>query len=175
MNSLSNLFFLLISPPQDIIRDVYAFKRQLWNCIGHYYDSAHSAAHLSLLQYEDRHNESLLYHFSERISGIKPFNIHLKNFSFFKSNGTIFLEPVNKVEIYELHEKLTGDLIEPHITIARNLDPKDFDLAWKRFKNLSYTNSFTCHCITVLKRMEGQWQLHSDLPLSPLRQRHQPS
>lgn len=166
MNSLSNLFFLLISPPQDIIGDVHSFKRQVWDCIGHYYDSAHSTAHLSLLQYEDHHNESLLYHFSERIATIKPFNIHLKGFRFFKSNGTIFLEPVNKVEIYELHERLTGKLMEPHITIARNLDAKDFDLAWKRLKNLSYTNSFTCHCITVLKRMESQWQLHSDLPLS---------
>lgn len=165
MSSLSNLFFLLLSPPQDIIRDVFFFKRQVWNCIGHYYDGAHSTAHLSLLQYEDHHNESLLYTISDRISRLKPFTIRIKNFDFFENSGTIFLEPVNKPDICELHEKLTPSPIRPHITIARNLNPKDFHLARKAFKNLSHSNAFTCDCVTVLKWMENKWQTHINLPL----------
>jgi 2'-5' RNA ligase len=166
MESLSNLFFLLLSPTQDIISDVFFLKRQVWNCIGHSYDGAHSTAHLSLLQYEDPHNESQLYTISERISSVKSFNVRIKNFGFFKNNGTIFLEPVNKLEICELHEKLAGGSIYPHITIARNLNPKDFDLAWKALKDLSYSNSFTCDCVTVLKWMGRKWQSHINLPLA---------
>ena len=166
MKSLSNLFFLLLSPTPDIISDVFVLKRRVWNCIGHYYDGVHSTAHLSLFQYEDRHNESFLYTVSDRISSVKPFNIRIKNFSFFKSNGTIFLEPVNKLEICELHEKLNGGSIYPHITIARNLSPKDFDLAWKTLKDSSYNNSFTCDGVTVLKWIGRKWQSHIYLPLA---------
>jgi len=166
MNPLSNLFFLLVSPSEDIISDVFFLKRRIWNCIGHPYDGAHSTAHLSLLQYEDRHNESLLYTISDRISSVKSFNVRIKNFGFFKNNGTIFLEPVNKLEICELSERLTGQSIFPHITIARNLNPKDFDLAWKTLKDLSYNNAFTCDCVTVLKWMGRKWQSHMNLPLA---------
>ncbi len=166
MNSLSNSFFLVLSPPQDIISDVFDLKRLVWNCIGHAYDGAHSTAHLSLLQYEDPHNESLLYTISDRISSVRSFNVRIKNFGFFKNNGTIFLEPVNKLEICELHEKLTGGSIYPHITIARNLNSKDFDLAWKALKDFSYSNSFTCDCVTVLKWMGRKWQSHINLPLA---------
>jgi len=166
MNPLSNLFFLLISPSGDIISDVFFLKRQVWNCIGHSYDGAHSTAHLSLLQYEDRHNESLLYTLSDRISSIKPFTVRIKYFSFFKNNGTIFLEPLNKLELYDLSERLTGRSIFPHITIARNLNPKDFDLAWKTLKDLSYSKAFTCNCVTVLKWLGRKWQSHIYLPLA---------
>jgi 2'-5' RNA ligase len=166
MNPLSNLFFLLVSPSEDIISDVFFLKRRVWNCIGHSYDGAHSTAHLSLLQYEDTHNESLLYTLSDRISSIKSFTIRIKNFGFFKSNGTIFLEPVNKLDIRELHEKLTGGSVYPHITIARNLSPKDFDLAWKALKDVSYSKAFTCNCVTVLKWMGRKWQSHIYLLLA---------
>ena len=164
MSALSNLFFLVLSPPDLIIQDVFSFKRQVWNCVGHPYDSVHSTAHLSLLRYEDHHNESLLYTVSDRISSVKPFNIRIKNFGFFKNNGTIFLEPANKLEIRDLAERLIPGSIFPHITIARNLNPKDFDLVWKNFRNVRYENSFTCNCITVLKRSAHRWVPHIMLP-----------
>ena len=166
MKSLSNSFFVLLSPTQEIISDVFFFKRLIWNTIGHSYDGVHSTAHLSLLQYEDPHNESLLYTISDKISSFKSFNVRIKNFDFFESNGTIFLDPFNKLDICELRETLVGGSFYPHITIARNLNPKDFNLAWKALKDLPYDKAFTCYCVTVLKWIERKWQSHINLPLA---------
>ncbi|MBI1768637.1 MAG: 2'-5' RNA ligase family protein [Bacteroidetes bacterium] len=161
---MTNFFFLLVSPPPSILEDVSYFKNQVWKYIGHAYQSAHSKAHLTLLQYKDFHNESLLYTYHDAISRVKSFMINLKDFGFFKNNGTIFLKPYAP-DLDELTRSL-GHSITPHITIARNLKPIDFDVAWSVLKNLSYSNSFKCDCITVLKRINNKWQPHLDLPLA---------
>jgi len=164
MKHVTNLFFLLVSPPPSILEDVSYFKQQTWKRIGHSYQSLHSKAHLTLLQYVDFHNESRLYTYSDVISHIKSFTINIKGFGFFKNNGTIFLKPYAP-DLDELSGCL-GHTIAPHITIARNLKLIDFNVAWSALKKLSYSNSFKCDCITVLKRINNKWQPHLDLPLA---------
>ena len=163
MKSLTNLFFLLVSPPPNVAEDVSYFKEQASKCIGHSYKSRHSKAHLTLHQYEDFHNESLLYNYRDAISSIKSFTINIKDFGFFKNNGTIFLNPYAP-DLDELSVRL-GRSITPHITIARNLNPKDFDLVWSYFKNLSYSNFFPCKSVTVLKWINTKWNFHTNLLL----------
>ena len=163
MKSLTNLFFLLLSPSSDIANDVSYYKEQAWRRIGHSYESLHSKAHLTLRQYYDFHNESLLYTYSDVISCIKSFTINIKDFGFFKNNGTIFLNPYAP-DLNELSTGL-GLSIAPHITIARNLNPRDFDLLWNHFKDLSYSNSFKCDHVTVLKWINTKWNFHADLLL----------
>ncbi len=165
MKSLTNSFFLLASPSPGIAEDVTYFKNQVWKCIGHSYQSLYSKAHLTFLQYEDYHNESRLYAYEDAISCVKSFIVYIKGFSCFKNNGTIFLNPYAP-ELYDLSEKLKNRRFVPHITIARNLKPIDFDKAWRAVGKFSYSNSFECKCITVLKRIDNRWQPHVNLPLA---------
>jgi 2'-5' RNA ligase len=160
-----NFFFLLVSPPEEIMEYVSSKKKFVKELIGHGYESFHSKAHLTLHQYFDFHNESLLYTFSERVSQIKSFTIHLADFRIFPNNGTIYLNAF-ALELDELAKKLRRNRsFTPHITIAKKLNPQDLNLAWQAFKNLPYKNSFRCGCVTVLKRTDDRWRPHIDLPL----------
>lgn len=166
MNPSVNFFFLLISPSQEVIEYVAFLKNIVFESIGHSYKSLHSKAHLSLKQYLDYHNEDKLYTISDKITDIKPFNIFIKNLNFFKSNGTIYLDIVNKSSVCDLNERIQKQSIIPHITITRNLNSRDFEVAWKALKNQSYSHYFKCCEITVLKRIGGLWVPHSNLPLA---------
>jgi 2'-5' RNA ligase len=161
-----NFFFLLVSPPQKVIKDVAFFKSLILEALGHRYRSLYSTAHLSLLQYYDPHNESLLYRFSEQLTRIKPFEISIDGFDKFEKNGTIYLKIVNDQTFSELSQLLLGHTVTPHITIARGLNSTDFQKAWKLLKNLPYKFRFTCDCVTVLKRLNNRWQPHTELPLT---------
>ncbi len=166
MNSSINSFFLVISPSQEVMEHAAYLKNIVLQSIGHSYNSLHSKAHLSLLQYFDRHNENDLYRISDNIADIKPFNIFLKGLNFFRSNGTIYLDIVNKSPIYDLNERIQKRPIMPHITIARNLNSRDFEIAWKALKDQSYSHYFKCGHVTVLKRVGGLWVPHSNLSLA---------
>lgn len=158
-------FFLLLSPPTSIMEYVAHLKGLVREKLGHGYDSLHSKAHLTLLQYYDFHNESLLYFFSERISKFKSFTVYVKDFDIFPNNGTVYLNAF-ALELDNLAKQLTNRSFKPHITIAKNLESPDANLAWSLLRNLRYTNSFKCERITVLKRISDRWQPHLDLPLA---------
>lgn len=165
MNSTPNFFFLLISPPDEVIEYVAYLKQLVAKKIGHSFESIHSLAHLTLLQYYDFHNESLLYTFKDRISKIRSFSIQLKGFGRFKESGTIYLAPFAP-DLYDLGWQVTGRPFAPHITIAKNLKPHDSHLVWKMLEGFKYSNFFVCEEVKVLKRVHDRWQSHLDLPLS---------
>jgi 2'-5' RNA ligase len=160
-----NFFFLLISPPQAVIEYVFYLKRLIQNAIGHSYDGAYSIAHISLHQYQDFHNESLLYSYGEKIACVEPFNINIKDFSLFKNNGTIYLDVVRKFNIQELAEQVFNKHITPHMTLAANLNAEECDIVWHLLKNFSYRYSFQCDHITTLRSVNGRWNNHLDFPL----------
>jgi 2'-5' RNA ligase len=166
-----NRFFLLISPPQAVIEYAFYLKRLIQNTIGHAYDGAYSIAHISLHQYPDFHNESLLYSYREKIARIKPFNIHIKDFSLFKNNGTICLDVVNKFDIEDLAEQVFNKHITPHMTLAANLNAEESDIVWRLLKNFSFSCAFKCDHVTTLRSISGRWNNHLDFPLKgmPLR------
>lgn len=159
-----NFFFLLISPPEEVIQYVFSLKRLVSKKIGRAYRRAHSTAHITLRQFRDFHNESLLYSFSETISRFKSFSIHIKNFDFFKQNGTIFLNPYSP-DLYDLSEALNGHVIRPHITIASGLPSGDFNHSWEILNDRPYSIFFKCEYVTVLKEINGRWQFHMKLML----------
>ena len=165
MRRSPNFFFLLLSPPTAVIEYVAYLKRLVEKKIGHSFESLHSIAHLTLLQYHDFHNESLLYVFNERISKISSFTVYVKDFGIFINNGTVYLNAF-ALELDDLVKQLADRSIRPHITIAKNLSPRDANLAWSMLQNFRYADSFKCECVTVLKRISDRWQPHLNLPLA---------
>jgi 2'-5' RNA ligase len=159
-----NFFFLLISPPPEVIDYVFYLKQLIARKIGHAYRSVHSTAHITLRQYYDFHNESLLYTFSERISQIKSFDIGIKNFDIFKENRTIFLNPYS-TDLYDLSERINGHVIRPHITLATGLTLRDFEYIFEILNNKLYSVFFRCEYVTVLKSINGRWRFHMKLML----------
>jgi 2'-5' RNA ligase len=159
-----DFYFLLITPPPDVIEDAIFFKAKARTLLGHSYRSFHSVPHMTLHQYRD-FQERKLYIYNDIISRTASFNIFIEDFGVFEGNGTIFLKTVFDDEIRSLCRQLRGNAITPHITIARRLAQHDRDQVWASFKGISYRRHFLCDRITVLKRFRQRWHKHSELPL----------
>lgn len=161
--------FLLISPDRLVAKHASAFKQGFRQILGHPYESEHSKAHITLVQFEDTHGDSMLYHITDNVlTGFKPFNIYLNGFIVLRhgEKRTICLDIVNKNDVRELMKKLTGRENLPHITLAKNLSKEDFKMLLPVIRNTKYSSSFRCHAITVLRGHEGRWHYYTDLPLS---------
>jgi len=124
--------FLLIAPSNRVTECATFLKQPIRKLIGHTYESFYSKPHLTLFQYFDFHNDSQLYNYEERISCIEPFHVHVEGVKAFYNNCTIFLDLKYFHDVCTLVEQLGRSINYPHITIAKNLPPKDFDLAFTR-------------------------------------------
>jgi len=161
-------FFIIISPPKIVKQYVIYKKKCVKESIGHF-ESESSIAHITLFNYEDKHNDNRLYHLESQVSQFSSFGLCTKDFGVFEhgENRTIYIDIIHKNPAREVAEKLDGRKINPHITIARNLEPHAFDKAWKQFKNESFSHYFKCNYITVLKRTPGcYWDNYMNLYFS---------
>jgi len=167
MKKMPQEFFLVIPPSQQTQRYFELLKKRVRKAIGHGFQGEHSKAHISLFKYYDHHTESELYTFEDKVSQFKSFEIGVKDLGVFKhgANGTIYFEIVYPGPIAELTDALFGKDITPHITIARNLAPDDFKLAWEALRETSYSDFFICDEIKVLKKVSTGWKDHVRLAL----------
>jgi 2'-5' RNA ligase len=158
--------FVIISPSESILQDVFHLKQAVAEVLGYSYEGEHAKAHISLLKYTDPHNDNELYQINNRLSACKPFTLYIKDFDVFQhgDNRTLCLNVINKNPVCELSETLTGRNITPHITIAKNLSQSAFNKVWRAIKPITYSNHFRCDHLTVLKRNSGAWRHYMDLP-----------
>src|SRR5689334_16668888 len=102
--------------------------------------------------------------------GQYPFKIELKDFGSFPSH-TIYINVVTKVPVQALVKeirketqrlmKLNDDnkphfILEPHLTIARKLQPWQYEKGWLEYSNRHFTGRFIAHGMTLLKRPAGE-------------------
>ena len=102
--------------------------------------------------------------------GATPFKTELRDFASFPTH-TIYINVVSKVPFQDLvksirHEtqrlmKLNDDnkpyfILEPHITIARKLQPWQYEKAWLEYSNKSFSGRFIADSMLLLKRPVGE-------------------
>ena len=102
--------------------------------------------------------------------GATPFKTELRDFASFPTH-TIYINVVSKVPLQDLvknirHEsqrlmKLNDDnkpyfILEPHITIARKLQPWQYEKAWLEYSNKSFSGRFIADSMLLLKRPVGE-------------------
>lgn len=157
--------FVIISTSESISKDVFYLKKSIREVLGHNYEGEFSKAHISLLKYRDPHIDNGLYTISNRIATFKPFTLYIKGFDILQHgyNQTLCLNVDNKNPVLELAETIVGREIRPHITVAKNLSPQDFDKVWSVIKRITYSNHFRCDHLTVLKRNSGPWRHYMDM------------
>ena len=107
--------------------------------------------------------------------GATPFKTELRDFGSFPTH-TIYINVVSKVPFQGLvknirHEtqrlmKLNDDNkpyfnLEPHITIARKLQPWQYEKGWLEFSHRHFTGRFIADAMLLLKRATGEkaWQI----------------
>lgn len=99
-----------------------------------------------------------------------PIKVELRDFGSFPSH-TIFINVVSKVPVQGLVKdirsetqqlmKLNDDnkphfIMEPHLTIARKLQPWQYEKGWLEYSNKHFSGRFIAGSMTLLKRPVGE-------------------
>lgn len=165
-----NEYLLVLSPHEELWNKIIKVKEEFAES----YKSDHARwgrSHIILvnfLQYEMM-EERLINRLNVVGMALPPFKVELKDFGSFPSH-TIFINVTSKVPIQNLvkevrHEaqrlmKLNDEnkphfILEPHLTIARKLQPWQYEKGWLEYSNKSFTGRFIANEMTLLRRPVG--------------------
>ena len=119
----------------------------------------------NFLQYEMM-EERLINRLKVVAMGFHPIKVELRDFGSFPSH-TIYINVVSKVPVQTLVKeirretqrlmKLNDDnkphfILEPHLTIARKLQPWQYEKGWLEYSNKNFTGRFIADGMLLLKR-----------------------
>jgi len=119
----------------------------------------------NFLQYEMM-EERLVNRLKVVAMGFHPIKVELRDFGSFPSH-TIYINVVSKVPVQTLVKevrketqrlmKLNNDnkphfILEPHLTIARKLQPWQYEMGWLEYSNKNLTGRFIADGMLLLKR-----------------------
>ena len=160
-------YLLVLNPHEELRSRIIKAKRE-------FYEAYQAPAALggkpnmilaNFLQYEMM-EERLLNRLKVVAMGFHPVKIELKDFGSFPSH-TIYINVVSKVPVQTLVKevrkeaqrlmKLNDDnkpyfILEPHVTIARKLQPWQYEKGWLEYSNKNFTGRFIADGMLLLKR-----------------------
>ncbi|MEO6231607.1 MAG: 2'-5' RNA ligase family protein [Ferruginibacter sp.] len=160
--------YLLVLNPHEALRDKIMQVKQYF--FDHYKNSTalYGKPHVTLanfVQYEMM-QERLVNRLNIIAMGECPIKVELKDYGSFPSH-TIYINITSKLPVQNLVKtiraeaqrlmKLNDDnkphfIMEPHLTIARKLQPWQFEQGWLEFSNLHFTGRFIADSMLLLRR-----------------------
>lgn len=164
--------YLLVLEPQEELREKIMKVKQ------HFFDvykaptAIGGKPHITLvnfLQYEMM-EERLLNLLKQIAMGQHPIKIELRDYGSFPSH-TIYINVVSKLPVQALVKeirsqaqrlmKLNDDnkphfILEPHITVARRLQPWQYEKGWLEYSHRQFTGRFIAQHLLLLKRPAGE-------------------
>lgn len=102
--------------------------------------------------------------------GFPPFKVELKDFGSFPSH-TIYINVTSKLPVQGLVKSIRTDtqqlmklnednkphfILEPHLTIARKLQPWQYEKGWLEYSHRHFTGRFIADSMTLLRRPQGE-------------------
>ena len=164
--------YLLVLNPHEALRNKIMQVKQ------HFFDkyknstALYSKPHLTLVNFVQYQlmEERLVNRLQAIAMGCPPVKIELKDYGSFPSH-TIYINITSKVPIQNLVKNIRAEaqrlmklndenkphfITEPHLTIARKLEPWQYEKAWLEFSNLSFTGRFIADAMLLLKRPIGE-------------------
>jgi len=179
-------YLLILSPHEDLWNTIMTIKSDFASKYDHPM-AAYTKPHLTLLKFlqlevtEDR----IVKHLKSICSSQPLIKIELKDFHHFPSH-TIYINVTSKLPILNLVKALKEAqpllkfdpnfkpffITEPHVTIARQLVPWQYEKAWNEFSHSSFTGRFIADKMTLLKRRVGNksYQIVKEFPFHHLPQ-----
>ena len=160
-------YLLVLNPHEELRNKIMKVKRE-------FYDGYKAPTALggrpniilaNFLQYEMM-EERLVNRLKVVAMGFHPIKVELKDFGSFPSH-TIYINVISKVPVQTLvkeirHEtqrlmKLNDEnkphfILEPHLTIARKLQPWQYEKGWLEYSNKNFTGKFIADGMLLLKR-----------------------
>ncbi len=153
-------YLLVITPSEEIIANISAFKDKAKEMIG-YFHSFNSKAHITVNHYYDKKSlfmEEKLTYYDQKLQQEKPVALKFCGFDYFEHQNTytIYAKVVLNTEAevaFSKFKKILGSGVPsvPHITVARSLSADNFQILWKYFESLPFESFFYADKIVVLK------------------------
>jgi len=164
-------YLLVLSPPEDLWHKIKKVKQEFYDV----YKSPSAIGgkpHITLvnfLQYEMM-EERIVSRLKTIAMGYHPIKVELKDYGSFPSH-TIYINVTSKIPIQTLVKevrkesqrlmKLNNDnkphfILEPHITIARKLQPWQYEKGWLEYSNKHFTGRFIADGMLLLKKPVGE-------------------
>ncbi len=164
--------YLLVLNPHEALRD------KIMNIKKYFFETYQNASavygkpHITLanfVQYEMM-QERLVNRLQLVAMGFPPVKIELKDYGSFPSH-TIYINITSKVPIQTLVKNIRAEaqrlmklndenkphfIMEPHLTIARKLQPWQYEKGWLEFSHLQFTGRFIADAMLLLRRPIGE-------------------
>jgi 2'-5' RNA ligase len=168
-------YLLVLHPHEELRSRIMQVKKEFYDtykistAIG-------GKPHLTLVnfvQYEMM-EERLVHRLRTVAMGYHPFKVELKDYGSFPSH-TIYINIVSKIPVQTLIKqvrsesqrlmKLNDDnkphfIMEPHMTIARKLQPWQYEKGWLEYCNKHFAGRFIADAMVLLKRPVGEKKYH---------------
>jgi len=102
--------------------------------------------------------------------GFPPFKTELKDYGSFPTH-TIYIKVLSKVPVQQLLRNIRTEtqrlmkmneehkphfMMEPHITLARKLQPGQYEKGWLEYSHRHFTGRFIAEGMTLMRRPEGE-------------------
>lgn len=160
-------YLLVLNPHEELRHKIMKLRREFYE---EYKASTALGGRPNLilanfLQYEMM-EERLVNRLKVVAMGFHPIKVELKDYGSFPSH-TIYINVISKVPVQTLVKevrketqrlmKLNDDnkphfILEPHITIARKLQPWQYEKGWLEYSNKNFTGRFIADGMLLLKR-----------------------
>jgi 2'-5' RNA ligase len=164
-------YLLVLSPHRDLWDKIVEVKKKF----AEDYQSDHARwgkPHVTIVNFVQyiMMEERLTNRLNAIAMGYPPFKVELKDFGSFPSH-TIYINVVSKLPIQNLVKevrkesqqlmKLNDDnkphfILEPHLTIARKLQPWQYEKGWLEYSNKSFTGRFIADGMLLLRRSPNE-------------------
>lgn len=169
-------YLLVLSPHEELWNKIMEVKKkfsQEYKCEQAVWGRPYVTL-VNFVQYEMM-EDRIINRLKTIAMGQYPFKIELKDFGSFPSH-TIYINVVTKVPVQALVKeirketqrlmKLDNDnkphfILEPHLTIARKLQPWQYEKGWLEYSHKNFTGRFIANGMTLLKRPVGEIKYHN--------------
>lgn len=153
-------YLVVISPPQQVIDDVQAFKSEMQSLADIGQQNLHSKAHITLTD-KLTDDADFAHTVAALLNGQKRFDIRVSGHGFFdhRPKKTVFINVLNQEPIIELMRLLRVKSGFPHLTLAKKIMPDAFGQLRPWLAGFDYAAQWTCTEVVVLRKLMSEKHL----------------
>ncbi len=166
-------YMLILSPHEDLRDKVMRLKQA-------FYDTYKAEAalwakpHITLVRYRqfEMSESRIISRLQQTAMRFAPVRVHLQGFGGFPCH-TIYINIADKIQVRQIVTQIRTDaqrlmkpggshkphfITEPHLSIAHQLQPRQYELAWQAYQHKHFSGSFIADAMLLLKRPAGRYR-----------------
>ena len=160
-------YLLVLRPPEELWKKIVRVKEEFaeaYECVQARWGQPHITL-VKFVQYEIM-EPRIVNRLKNTGMSQYPFKIELRDYGSFPSH-TIYIAITTKVPVQHLVKQVRSEtqrlmkpddehkphfIMEPHLTVARKLLPRQYEKAWQDYSNRQFTGRFIADGMLLLKR-----------------------